>query len=199
MTSTPSTPRELVVVGWDGASKPMLRYRDELKLPDHARSIVSAEDRAAYEERKARPNTVEQLRAVLEPLSELVAYRRVSADLDLFIVATKRYGRVAIGELDLGEVGDDSQPGRYWPLEDLGAAPTQGTIGVGLDRGHETVLDRLLGEGLYPEPTRNPRLAELRLRAIAGDDLAQRAVKAYATDAELEAAEAESNAADFTS
>ncbi|MET0604390.1 MAG: hypothetical protein ABW167_20560 [Baekduia sp.] len=33
-------PREIVSVGWDGASQPMLRYRDELHLPDHRRSIV---------------------------------------------------------------------------------------------------------------------------------------------------------------
>lgn len=39
--------REVVTVGWDGASKPMLRYADELGLSDHERSIVSAADRKA--------------------------------------------------------------------------------------------------------------------------------------------------------
>lgn len=42
-------PRELVVVGWDGASRPMLRYADEMALPDSVRSIVTAEDRARYD------------------------------------------------------------------------------------------------------------------------------------------------------
>lgn len=32
--------RERVVVGWDGASRPMLRYRDELELPDYRRRRV---------------------------------------------------------------------------------------------------------------------------------------------------------------
>lgn len=44
MSCTPRTPLptdEIVTVGWDGASNPMLRFRDELHLPDHARSIVS--------------------------------------------------------------------------------------------------------------------------------------------------------------
>lgn len=40
-----SEPREVVVVGWDGASRPMYRYRDEMDRPDHARSIVRPEDR----------------------------------------------------------------------------------------------------------------------------------------------------------
>lgn len=38
--------REVVQVGLDGRSQPMLRYRDELDRPDHARSIVSPADRA---------------------------------------------------------------------------------------------------------------------------------------------------------
>lgn len=37
--------REVVSVGWDGRSRPILRYADELHLPDHARSVVRAEDR----------------------------------------------------------------------------------------------------------------------------------------------------------
>lgn len=32
--------REVVTVGWDGRSRAMLRYADELHLPDYARSIV---------------------------------------------------------------------------------------------------------------------------------------------------------------
>jgi hypothetical protein len=32
--------RPIVQVGWDGASRPMYRYRDELSLPDYQRSIV---------------------------------------------------------------------------------------------------------------------------------------------------------------
>ncbi len=30
--------REIVCVGWDGQSKPILRYRDELDLADHLRA-----------------------------------------------------------------------------------------------------------------------------------------------------------------
>lgn len=44
MPCTPRVPTptdEIVTVGWDGASKPMLRFRDELHLPDHLRSIVA--------------------------------------------------------------------------------------------------------------------------------------------------------------
>lgn len=37
--------REVVSVGLDGRSRPMLRYRDELHLPEHERSIVTPEDR----------------------------------------------------------------------------------------------------------------------------------------------------------
>jgi hypothetical protein len=37
--------REVVQVGWDGASQPILRYRDELHLPDHRRSAVRSQDR----------------------------------------------------------------------------------------------------------------------------------------------------------
>jgi hypothetical protein len=33
-----SNRREIVCVGWDGQSKPILRYRDELELADHMRS-----------------------------------------------------------------------------------------------------------------------------------------------------------------
>ena len=33
--------RDTVVVGWDGRSRPMIRYADELHLPDSQRSIVS--------------------------------------------------------------------------------------------------------------------------------------------------------------
>jgi hypothetical protein len=43
MQSSPRVPGpsdEIVVVGWDAASKPILRFRDELHLPDGARSIV---------------------------------------------------------------------------------------------------------------------------------------------------------------
>lgn len=35
--------REVVSVGLDGRSQPMLRYRDELHLADHLRSIVTVE------------------------------------------------------------------------------------------------------------------------------------------------------------
>jgi hypothetical protein len=31
--------REIVTVGWDGASQPIRRYRDELHLPDHERAV----------------------------------------------------------------------------------------------------------------------------------------------------------------
>lgn len=48
------TDREIVVIGLDGGSQPMLRYRDEMGLPDHDRSIVSREDREAYEARADR-------------------------------------------------------------------------------------------------------------------------------------------------
>lgn len=44
MSCTPRTPAptdEIVTVGWDGRSQPMLRFRDELRLPDHLRSIVA--------------------------------------------------------------------------------------------------------------------------------------------------------------
>lgn len=34
--------REVVQVGWDGVSRPMYRYRDEMHLPDYARSVVPA-------------------------------------------------------------------------------------------------------------------------------------------------------------
>lgn len=37
--------RRIVSVGLDGRSQPMWRYRDELHLPDHQRSIVAPEDR----------------------------------------------------------------------------------------------------------------------------------------------------------
>lgn len=40
--------REVVSVGLDGRSNPMWRYRDELALPDHARSIVDPTDRPDY-------------------------------------------------------------------------------------------------------------------------------------------------------
>lgn len=39
------TQRAVVSVGLDGASQPMLRYRDELHLADHERSVVAEEDR----------------------------------------------------------------------------------------------------------------------------------------------------------
>lgn len=136
--------------------------------------------------------------ASLSPSDFLVAYRRITADRELFAIAYRTYGRVQIAELDLDEPGvrhlfsttSPSEPGgRDW-------------INAELTRCRESILDRLereVSEGLCPEPTRNPRLAELRLRALAGDNFARRAVQAYATDAELEAAEAESRNADFTS
>jgi hypothetical protein len=34
--------RDTVVVGWDGRSQPMLRYADEMHLPDSQRSVVAA-------------------------------------------------------------------------------------------------------------------------------------------------------------
>lgn len=40
-----ATPRQVVVVGLDGGSRPMYRYADELMLNDSARSIVSPDDR----------------------------------------------------------------------------------------------------------------------------------------------------------
>jgi len=36
---------EIVAVGWDGRSRPMYRYRDDMPLPDHARRIVAPEHR----------------------------------------------------------------------------------------------------------------------------------------------------------
>ncbi len=45
----PASGRELVSVGWDGRSNPMLRYADELSKPDSQRSIVSVSDRIAGE------------------------------------------------------------------------------------------------------------------------------------------------------
>ena len=33
--------REIVCVGWDGQSKPIYRYRDELDLPDHQQTRVT--------------------------------------------------------------------------------------------------------------------------------------------------------------
>lgn len=42
--------REVVSVGLDGASRPMLRYRDELHLPDHRRSRVNVQPAAALDE-----------------------------------------------------------------------------------------------------------------------------------------------------
>lgn len=42
------------------------------------------------------------------------------------------------------------------------------------------------------------RIAELHRRALAGDTIARRAAQAYATDADLERAEATSRAQDFT-
>lgn len=50
-----------------------------------------------------------------------------------------------------------------------------------------------------PSDEQNPRLAELRERAEKGDRFARVALRIYRTDAELEAAEAESKAADYTS
>lgn len=44
----------------------------------------------------------------------------------------------------------------------------------------------------------NPKLAKLRERAAGGDQFALRALRCYRTDAELEAAERESRAADYT-
>lgn len=41
------TGREIVSVGLDGRSQPMWRYADELWLPEHRRSVVSAADRPA--------------------------------------------------------------------------------------------------------------------------------------------------------
>lgn len=140
-------------------------------------------------------STVEQLRAALGDV-ELVGHRRVSDDADLFIVATRRAAgarNVTIGELDL-----TADAGRYWTLEVL-TAPIPVAIELGLTAGENRVMNRLLSEGLYPEPSRNPRLAELRLRAVGGDEHADRALAAYLSDAELEAAEAASSAADFTS
>lgn len=32
--------REIVTVGWDGATQPMRRFRDELDLPEHQRQVV---------------------------------------------------------------------------------------------------------------------------------------------------------------
>lgn len=34
--------RETVIVGWDGASRPMRRYRDELDLPEWQRAVAPA-------------------------------------------------------------------------------------------------------------------------------------------------------------
>ena len=38
----------VVSVGWDGACRPMWRYRADLSLPDHARRIVAPEDRPEW-------------------------------------------------------------------------------------------------------------------------------------------------------
>lgn len=56
MSCTPRTPEptdEIVTVGWDGRSQPMLRFRDELHLSDHLRSIVAIPP--ATPEPRARP------------------------------------------------------------------------------------------------------------------------------------------------
>lgn len=49
--------RAITQIGLDGASQPILRYTDEMHLGDHARSIVSPQDRA-------RTMTDAQLRAI---------------------------------------------------------------------------------------------------------------------------------------
>lgn len=41
--------REVVCVGWDGQSKPILRYRDELDLPEHQQTRVPAPARKKRE------------------------------------------------------------------------------------------------------------------------------------------------------
>lgn len=33
--------RQVKAVGWDGRNQPMLRYADEMHLPDHLRSVVA--------------------------------------------------------------------------------------------------------------------------------------------------------------
>ena len=64
-TRQAATRREVVSVGWDGASRPMLRYRDELHLPDHARSIVSPADRAEREPAAYRGSRHEEIEAAI--------------------------------------------------------------------------------------------------------------------------------------
>ena len=38
-------PSDVVVIGWDGHSNAILRFRDELHLPDHLRNSVGGRDR----------------------------------------------------------------------------------------------------------------------------------------------------------
>lgn len=40
--------RSITCVGWDGRSKPILRYSDELHLSDHLRSSVTVQDRLRH-------------------------------------------------------------------------------------------------------------------------------------------------------
>jgi len=40
MATETTTEREVVIAGWDGESRPMYRYRDELGLPDYQRQAV---------------------------------------------------------------------------------------------------------------------------------------------------------------
>lgn len=44
MTTSTAKP-EIVVVGWDGRSDPIFRYRDDVHLPDHQQRIVAPEHR----------------------------------------------------------------------------------------------------------------------------------------------------------
>lgn len=48
-------PRAIVQVGLDGRSEPMLRYRDELGLPDHQRKVPSEADVVAWREWGSQP------------------------------------------------------------------------------------------------------------------------------------------------
>jgi hypothetical protein len=42
---TEATRADTVCIGWDGASRPILRYRADMTLPDHQRRTVALEDR----------------------------------------------------------------------------------------------------------------------------------------------------------
>jgi hypothetical protein len=88
--------------------------------------------------------TADQIKAAIAPSrDDLVAYRRVSADGDLFVIACRSYGLITIGEIDLAAADSTIKHHRSIPAP----APSS-IIGIALEVAQENVIRNLLAQGL---------------------------------------------------